>query len=432
MSVNNEPFVYAEDALWQTGRYGFAYIGSTSITPRSAFTSYTVRAADRASVQPGDTILAIVSGTAQEIITDWNMNSSDDRLTVQDDSILLTLPPNIGIGLSNGIPAEDTELTVDLEFKGESGIHFDCRSESVAPISAQIWSNGDWGIMANGQVLASGNSADIHPGQNLFTVRCAGNQVTLIANEEVVSTTELLSYRPTSGQTGMFVENNFSVQLNSITFKVLQPSTSPLFATVLPNQVSLPVHDEPGAAIYTWNTWDFLGVAGHKDRAWVWVLWHEEGPSEQSNQIIVTPTEGLNVWTYRDQDLYDLPLEVSADVTFGSSSGGIGLMCRYTQLGRYEFLVQPDGKWFIRRNTSDWYAPSASRITVLAQGTSDAIQPGANQLTVTCSGNELVFTANGTELGRVQDDLYPEGQVGIFFEPYTAGSFTNLSIWRGE
>ena len=41
---------------------------------------------------------------------------------------------------------------------------------------------------------------------------------------------------------------------------------------------------------------------------------------------------------------------------------------------------------------------------------------------------ELIFSSNGTELGRVQDDLYPEGQAGILFDGYTAGSFTKFSL----
>jgi hypothetical protein len=44
----------------------------------------------------------------------------------------------------------------------------------------------------------------------------------------------------------------------------------------------------------------------------------------------------------------------------------------------------------------------------------------------------LIFSANGEELGQVQDDLYPEGQVGIFFDAYTAGSFTNLTVRLAE
>jgi hypothetical protein len=95
-------------------------------------------------------------------------------------------------------------------------------------------------------------------------------------------------------------------------------------------------------------------------------------------------------------------------------------------------VIQPDGSWVIRRNTSDWYEPRLANITVLAQGTSSAIHPDSNQITATCQGNELIFSANGTELGRAEDDLYPEGQVGIFFDANTAGSFTNLNVRRAK
>ena len=91
-------------------------------------------------------------------------------------------------------------------------------------------------------------------------------------------------------------------------------------------------------------------------------------------------------------------------------------------------MIQKDGSWSIRRNTSEWYAPSAAKITILAHGTSSIIKPDNNQITAICENDELIFTANGTELGQVKDDLYPEGYFGFFFDAYTAGSFTNLNV----
>jgi uncharacterized protein YrrD len=101
-------------------------------------------------------------------------------------------------------------------------------------------------------------------------------------------------------------------------------------------------------------------------------------------------------------------------------------------VGSYEFLIQPDGNWTIRRNTSEYYAQDAKNMTVLAKGQSAVIRPDTNQLSAICQGNELIFSANGEELGRVEDNFYPEGSVGIFFESFTEGSFTNLNVRRAE
>jgi hypothetical protein len=419
VSVDGDLYLSVEDNLWRSGRYGLSYINTTPLSPKIAFASYTVRPVQ--APQPGDVINNDVFDTPEKIASNWNLDASgaDPRVTIRDNSLVL-IPGNNVLHPGNNNSAENIELDLDLKFLAESELVLHCRTDSAASIGFNIRSNGDWGIVLNfEQVLASGKSASIHSGDNQFTIKCVDNRLSLIANGETLASVEQPAYVPTVGKVGFDVfEGSSQVKINSLTLKVLQ-SVSRLPAPPLPNQVSIPVTYQPGGTVYAWKPWDFLGVAGHKDRAWVWLRWYREGPLEQSDQIIVPLTEGPNLWTYRDQNLYDLPLEMTVDTTFTGKSGAIGLMCRYTELGHYEFVIQPNGSWSIRRDAF-----------ILAQGTSSAIQPGSNQVTVSCQGDDLIFSANGTELGRVQDDLYPEGQVGIFFGEYTAGSFTNLSIKR--
>jgi hypothetical protein len=126
-------------------------------------------------------------------------------------------------------------------------------------------------------------------------------------------------------------------------------------------------------------------------------------------------------------------VEISLQATLNSKGGGLGLFCRYTNNNRYEFFIQQDGKWFIRRNTSYIWQPSrASTITVLAHGALENFSPQDMKLSATCNGPNLIFTLNGTELGRAQDTLYSEGQAGIFFDSFSEGSFTNLTIKRAK
>ena len=108
------------------------------------------------------------------------------------------------------------------------------------------------------------------------------------------------------------------------------------------------------------------------------------------------------------------------------------MACRFNPLGRYEFLIQPDGMWVIRHNSSYWYDPKTKYITILAQGNSTVIQPDHNEIAAICQNNELIFYANGEELGRVEDDLYPEGRIGIWSDSFTPGSFINFSVRRVE
>jgi hypothetical protein len=436
-SLDGKTVIWVEDSTFATGRFGFVFSKlDPPIGLRTAFTSYTVRPAKApAPLQPGETLFSNVFDTPQEFESNWGWFTNDPRVKIQDDSVLLT-PGDTEIDLGIGTISENSEVSADLEFLAESQISLRCRDQSPAGIFFIIRSNGNWEIRGPGKG-ANGNSTSIHPDKNQFTIRCVGSQLTLIANGETLTTVgetlvtvELPSYFPAMGTTGLFVEANSQVKLNSVTFKVMQGSSLPPEAA-LPNQVSIPVY-QPGEAIYNWNSGDFFGIIGGNDK--VWSIWyHGERPSEQNGEVVVSSRKDqeLAVWAYLPE-LNDLPLELSTDTTFAGKSGGIGLMCRYTQVGRYEFLIQPDGSWVIRRNTSDWYEPRVANMTILAHGTSSAILPDSNQITATCQGNELIFSANGTELGRVEDDLYPEGQVGIFFDANTAGNITNLTVRRAE
>jgi hypothetical protein len=95
-------------------------------------------------------------------------------------------------------------------------------------------------------------------------------------------------------------------------------------------------------------------------------------------------------------------------------------------------LLQSDGQWFIYRAKGEWYEHKAKNLTALAHGTVENFSPANAQMSATCSGSDLIFTLNGTELGRAQDSIYPEGQAGIFFDVFSEGSFTNLFIRRTE
>ncbi len=429
VSVDGESVVAVDDDVWSSGRYGFMFLSSLPANLKMAFASYTVRPAQ--TPQPGDIVHNEVFDTPEKIASNWNLNTNgaDPRITIQDNSLVLIPGDNV-LHPWNNTSAENIELDLDLEFLAQSDLVLHCRVDSAASIGFNIRSNGDWGIVLNfEQVLANGNSASIRSGNNRFTIKCVDNLLTLIANGETLAAVEQPSYIPTVGKVGFDVfEGSSQVKVNSLTLKVLQSASRPP-APPLPNRVSIPVY-QPGEAIYTWNSGDLFGIIGGTEKAWS--IWYsDERPVEQNGEIVVSAQKANAIWMYQPE-LNDLPVEVSANIAFSGKSGGIGLRCRYTQVGRYEFVIQPDGSWSIRRNTSDYFAPRAANITVLAHGMSSAIQSGSNQITAICQGNKLIFIANGTELGRTQDDLYPEGQVGILFDTDTAGSFTNLTVRRAE
>jgi hypothetical protein len=289
-------------------------------------------------------------------------------------------------------------------------------------------------------MLANGNNAGIKADKNQFILKCVNSQITLIANGETLANVELPVYTPSIGTSGFDVFEGSQMKVNSLALKIFQ-SSSILPAPPLLNQVSLPPSYQPGETIFAWDMNDFIfgcgdGWWGRDASPCLWRKAYNRfviGEHHTDNAILVTPNSKiLTLFTYRP-DLYDLPVEIQAETSFTSKGGGVALFCRATQNGRYEFYLQPDGKWFIRRDVNVEYGlPLAKHLTILAHGTVENFTPANAQMNATCNGSDLIFTLNGTELGRVQDTLYPEGQAGIFFDAFSEGTFTNVYIRRAE
>ena len=405
ISVNGVLALQVSDATWRSGRYGFMYVmNPPAANPRGAFSSYSVRPAPASTDKPNDAIFMYVNNFPQKLGGDARIDGT--------------------------FPAQDSELTLNLQFLGEGNLVIGCRNtqNGSSPFTAFVLQdNGDWTFGKD-----SGKSGSLRPQANELTLRCEGDQASLILNGETLAKE---NYPAAQGNYLLATSHTASLQINSLAYKVLK-SASPLPSVgALPNQVNLPAY-APGDAIYQWDVGNLLYAPSWWTsltdiKPWIWSFWGSSKVKVDGDHITIPAGDRPSgVWTYRYTDLYDLPVEVSAEAGFTNKAGGIGLFCRYTQMGRYEFYIQPDGNWTIRRGTYDWYEPNAARITVLAHGKADSFQPEGSQLSAICQGNTLIFNLNGTELGRVQDDLYPEGQLGIFFDAHTEGSFTNLTVRR--
>lgn len=431
LSVNGQPYAFAEDDLWSSGRYGFSFTGSSPTNPKAAFASYIARPAAWSALESGAGLPPMLLDTPQQIAQILGLDiQTEPKLKALDNALLVDAGDGLGRSAS-GLLSENSEMTLDLEFLNPAGLSVGCRNGSPSASSFGLRSNGDWGFgyIPNETDLPQGNSSSIRPDKNQITLRCVGSQITLLANGQTIQTVELSSYVPARGTDGIFIAANAQVKINSLAFKVLSGSTpgNPA-APGLPNLVSLPVYPA-GGQVYNWNPADFWWPWDSMDWKMVSGDWRRPVGQFSLEPVVVPAASAVRAWILR-QDLYDLPVELSLDSTFGAQSGGVGLICRNTQLGRYEFLIQPDGNWSIRRNWSEWYAPSATNMEILAHGSTTAIKPESNQLKAICQADQLIFSANGTELGRVQDDLFPEGQVGIFLDANTPGSFTTLNVQR--
>jgi hypothetical protein len=93
----------------------------------------------------------------------------------------------------------------------------------------------------------------------------------------------------------------------------------------------------------------------------------------------------------------------------GVNTNNVGLVCRYTDYGYYEFIATSGGYYSIMRYYEDGNKE-------LATGGIKSIRFGTekkNQFTAVCDGEYLTFIVNDVEIARVHDDEITEGYAGI-------------------
>jgi hypothetical protein len=109
----------------------------------------------------------------------------------------------------------------------------------------------------------------------------------------------------------------------------------------------------------------------------------------------------------------------------GAPSGSIGLICRYSESGWYEFNVASDGTYSILLGA--WLSDGVAQYIPIATDRSQYLQPGNMNYAIklTCQDNALLLYINQTLFRKLDITSYglPEGKVGI-----TASSFEETPV----
>lgn len=434
VKLNGEQILYAEDKTWTSGRYGFLFMDNPPGNIRNTLHNYIVRPAQ--ALHPGEVIFQQNLNTPGKIMAFF---TSEKSMVVQEDAIITD--PGVWFNIStSGYLPNDTDTTIEVQFLNSEGlVSLGCRNGPNPP-AFQLRPDGSWAIFADNQMKANGKVEKLVPGKNQIRARCIGKELTLVINGETIGSVEDGHADERAGQINITSFEGVEFALHSVNITASKGLSAPP-TYILLNQVSLPPAYLPGETIFAWDMNNFISGCG--DGWWGRdanpCLWRkaynqfEIWEHHTDNDILVTSNEKkLTLFTFQP-DLYDLPIEISVEATLTSKGGGVALFCRASANGRYEFTIQPNGKWFIRRNVIfEDCLPQAKHLTILAQGTVENFSPENMQMSATCSESDLVFTLNGEELGRVQDTLYPEGQAGIFFDVFSEGVFTNWMIKRAK
>lgn len=132
---------------------------------------------------------------------------------------------------------------------------------------------------------------------------------------------------------------------------------------------------------------------------------------------LVMPKRYSNIAAVYEVDLGSPDVTINAQAEFALVRPWtfMSLMCRYTDMGWYEFYIYADGLWGIIKVDNRGEAYYADNVMIeeetslINNGDDNAL----NDITATCNGNLLTLSLNGTQLGSVQDDVHDDGFIGV-------------------
>ncbi len=142
----------------------------------------------------------------------------------------------------------------------------------------------------------------------------------------------------------------------------------------------------------------------------------------------------LTSWTTAGENFKDGLYEVEATQVDGPDNNAFGLLFRLDDQNDnfYAFQISGDGFVWIGRYrngiaeepiVNDWWFEST------------AVKPGdgaTNKLSVRAEGQNLIFLVNDIEVGRVSDDAFPSGDIGLMVrslgQPNVHVQFDNFTV----
>jgi hypothetical protein len=115
------------------------------------------------------------------------------------------------------------------------------------------------------------------------------------------------------------------------------------------------------------------------------------------------------------EDLYYYPgeavyVETTIEVADGPYNNNLGVTCRVTEEGWYEFLIRTNGYW-------DLYIYDIEDEAYRALDTGGSwdikMKHAENTIGMLCDGNQMTLYINGNEVKTVRNDEWDEGGVGL-------------------
>jgi hypothetical protein len=136
-------------------------------------------------------------------------------------------------------------------------------------------------------------------------------------------------------------------------------------------------------------------------------------------------------WVEAGRTFTDVQIDVDAVKIGGPDQNEFGVICRYVDETNFYFLsITSDGYYGVNKLIDDEY----EFIGMSEMQSTPAVKLGdaSNHLQVTCDGNSLRLSVNGSLVADVQDDSFASGDVGLIAgttdEPGADVLFDNLVV----
>lgn len=145
----------------------------------------------------------------------------------------------------------------------------------------------------------------------------------------------------------------------------------------------------------------------------------DDGSTDYENGYyrIFVSTDSMDIWANPGLNFTDVVVEVDATKAGGSDDNDFGVICRYQNIENFYFFITSSDGYFVIGKVVD-----GEQLLIEAEqmNPSDAINQGAstNHIQADCIGSRLVLHVNGTEIAKVQDVTFSNGDVGLI-----AGTF---------
>ncbi len=202
-----------------------------------------------------------------------------------------------------------------------------------------------------------------------------------------------------------------------------QPEPATTTPTFAPDPTATSIATSTATPIPLYFTEEF-----NKDLS-AWTFFQTGGETNPTtsleNDMLRLDISSPNTWYF---GIYNLTTykDVSVSTKFtGSPSGSMGLICRYSESGWYEFNVASDGTYSVL--LGQWLSEGIAQYTPIATDTSQSLQSGnmGYEIKLTCQDNILLLYINQNLFRKTDITNYglPEGKIGI-----TASSFEETPV----